>query len=230
MIFSRIPSQLIIEWYFSCFYQKTTFRGRDFNKKITAIQYYKIKTMKKKISLITGLCAAILFSSCKKEETFDNSWQLDNETQFAKITANTAEYTKLNSESKAGFIMYKELVSGTGDTPIFTDQVKVLYTGWFKRDWSMPDTYSDNQGKTVTNKIIFDSTENRNNIPSTFSVNPHAANGIIDGFSTALQHMQVGDKWEIWIPWKLGYGSAQNGIIKAYTTLVFEVELVGIVK
>jgi peptidylprolyl isomerase/FKBP-type peptidyl-prolyl cis-trans isomerase FklB len=55
-------------------------------------------------------------------------------------------------------------------------------------------------------------------------------NGVVDGFSTALQHMQVGDKWEIWIPWKLGYGESGNNSIQGYTTLVFEIELVAIVE
>jgi len=42
--------------------------------------------------------------------------------------------------------------------------------------------------------------------------------------------MQVGDKWEVWIPWKLGYGESGSGTIKGYSTLVFEIELVAIVE
>jgi peptidylprolyl isomerase/FKBP-type peptidyl-prolyl cis-trans isomerase FklB len=55
-------------------------------------------------------------------------------------------------------------------------------------------------------------------------------NELIDGFSTALQHMEVGDKWEVWIPWQLGYGAIGQREIKAYSTLVFEIELVDIVR
>lgn len=183
--------------------------------------------MKKQLSLIFSLCALILFASCDDDnETFDDQWRIDNETQFAAITADP-EYTRINSTSTGGYIMYKEIESGEGETPYFTDKVKVLYTGWFKRDWSAPDSYEDNLGQTIFNKYVFDSTENRNNIPSTRNVNT-----FIDGYSTALQHMNVGDKWEIWIPWNLGYGSSgyNSGTIPAYTTLVFEIELVGIVK
>ncbi|MDD2514907.1 MAG: FKBP-type peptidyl-prolyl cis-trans isomerase [Proteiniphilum sp.] len=174
------------------------------------------------IILLTGLL--LLAVACDKTETFDDRWQLDNEAQFAKIAANT-EYTRLNSQSGNGYIMYKELEEGDGATPYFTDQVKVLYTGWYKNDWSQPDSYTDDKGNLIYNKIIFDSTGNRNDIPSTFSVN-----GVVDGFSTALQHMQVGDKWEVWIPWKLGYGKAGNNSIPGYTTLVFEIELVDIIE
>ena len=173
------------------------------------------------ILLLSGLL--FLAVACDKTETFDDKWQLDNEAQFARVSANT-EYTKLNSQSGKGFIMYKELEQGDGATPYFTDQVKVLYTRWYKNNWSQPDSYNDDKGNLILNKIIFDSTANRNDIPSIFSVN-----GEVDGFSTALQHMQVGDKWEIWIPWKLGYGEAGNNSIPGYTTLVFEIELVDIV-
>lgn len=188
--------------------------------------------MKKRLSLIFSVIAAfVLFSSCDdKENTLDEQWKINNETQFAKITANT-EYKRINATSTSGYIMYKELQSGDGETPYFSDRVSILYTGWYKNDWLQEkDSYTDNQGNTIINKIIFDSTENRNDIPSTFSVNPAASNGIIEGLSTALQHMQVGDKWEVWIPWMLGYGSRQQSNIPPYTTLVFEVELVSILK
>ncbi|MDR0422251.1 MAG: FKBP-type peptidyl-prolyl cis-trans isomerase [Proteiniphilum sp.] len=186
--------------------------------------------MKIQSTLIITLCAAVLFVSCDREETNDDQWRTANEAQFAKITTDPA-YTRINSASTAGHIMYKKIKTGEGETPYFTDRVKVLYTGWFKYDWSQTaDSYKDERGETVTNKYIFDSTESRNNIPSIFSVNPSASSGIIDGISTALQHMKVGDKWEIWIPWRLGYGASSQGAIKAYTTLVFEIELVGIVR
>jgi peptidylprolyl isomerase/FKBP-type peptidyl-prolyl cis-trans isomerase FklB len=176
------------------------------------------------LSIFLMISAVILFSSCDETETFDDKWKQENETQFAAIAANAA-YTKLNSQSGNGFVMYKEIESGEGATPYFTDQVKVLYTGWFKREWSKPDTYTDDKGNSIFNKIIFDSTSNRNDIPSVFAVN-----GVVDGFSTALQNMKVGDKWEVWIPWKLGYGESGSGSIQAYTTLVFEIELVAIVE
>jgi len=96
----------------------------------------------------------------------------------------------------------------------------VLYTGWYKNIWSKPDTYVDEKGNIISNKVIFDST----NIALTIPVS-----GVVDGFSTALQHMQEGDKWEVWIPWWLGYGESGSGSIKGYTTLVFEIELVKVV-
>ncbi len=189
-----------------------------------------------KYNLITlfSLLALLALVSCNKTETFDDRWKIENEEQFAKIAAN-AEYTKLETESGQGFIMYKVLQTGEGDTPMFTDRVRVLYTGWYKNIWTKPDTYTDSNNNFITNKIIFDSTADRNDIPSILNVSSNVGGtggGIIEGYSTALQHMKEGDKWEIWIPWNLAYGSVglAQGNIRGYTTLVFEVELVEVLR
>ncbi len=180
--------------------------------------------MKKQLLLVISLFSVLLFSACDETETVDDRWKIENEAQFTAI-ANNPEYTKLNSQSGNGFVMYKVLETGTGErSPYFTEQVKVLYTGWYKNIWDNPDTYSDENGNFITNKIVFDTTS-KNNIARTFNVN-----GVVDGFSTALQNMKEGDKWEVWIPWKLGYGTNSSGTIKGYSTLVFEIELVKIVE
>lgn len=188
--------------------------------------------MKLKLSIFLSLFAFILFSSCDKEETFDDRWKLDNEAQFAKI-ASSSDYNKLDSYSGNGYIMYKVIESGSGTNyPYFTDRVKVRYTGWYKQIWENPDTYNDDKGNVITNKVIFDTTS-KSGMARTFFVNPLASNsttfGVIAGFSTALQHMKVGDIWEVWIPWKLGYSETGSSAIPGYTTLVFEIELVEIV-
>ena len=51
---------------------------------------------------------------------------------------------------------------------------------------------------------------------------------VIDGWQLALQQMHVGDKWIIYIPYELGYGSKACAGIPAFSTLIFEVELLGI--
>ena len=43
-----------------------------------------------------------------------------------------------------------------------------------------------------------------------------------------LQHMVEGDKYEVWIPQQLAYGASDNGDIPAYSTLIFEIELVSV--
>ena len=51
---------------------------------------------------------------------------------------------------------------------------------------------------------------------------------VISGWTVALQHMVEGDKYEIWIPQQLAYGASDNGDIPAYSTLIFEIELVSV--
>ncbi len=185
--------------------------------------------MKLKLFTILSLIGILAIVSCNKTETFDDRWKNENEAQFAKIVADP-EYTKLESQSGEGYIMYKVLESGEGLTPCFTDRVKVLYTGWYKNIWTKPDTYTDENGNVITNKIIFESTANMNDIPIDFDVSPLSQYGVVDGYSTALQHMKEGDKWEIWIPWNLGYGAIGRNNIRGYTTLAFEIELLEVLR
>ncbi len=180
--------------------------------------------MKIKLLLLLTL-AALIFASCSKDDETDTLWKENSEAAFAKVAA-SAEYKTIQSQSKNGSIAYKVLKSGNGATPLYTDGVKVRYTAWFKTvDWNEGDTFINEDGRNIKNKFIFDSTANRNDVPSTFAVS-----GVVDGYSTALQHMKVGDKWEVWMPWKLGYGINGKNPIPGYTTLVFEIELVEVLK
>lgn len=68
----------------------------------------------------------------------------------------------------------------------------------------------------------FDSSYDRKE-PTTFR-----ANQVIKGWTEALTMMPVGSKWELYIPQDLAYGAREAGQIKPFSTLIFEVELVGI--
>ena len=51
---------------------------------------------------------------------------------------------------------------------------------------------------------------------------------LIEGWIIAMQQMCVGDKWEIYIPSEMGYGKFSQPGIPAGSTLIFEIELIGI--
>lgn len=76
-------------------------------------------------------------------------------------------------------------------------------------------------GKLINGKE-FDSTIKRN-CPEAFRLRD-----VIDGWQIALQNMNLGDRWIIYIPYDLGYGNKSNGDIPAFSTLVFDVELRGV--
>ena len=65
--------------------------------------------------------------------------------------------------------------------------------------------------------------------PQTIQPVKFAVNGVVDGFATALMHMSIGDRWEVYIPYQLGYGTQvqSSGSIPAYSTLIFDVGLAG---
>jgi FKBP-type peptidyl-prolyl cis-trans isomerase len=107
-------------------------------------------------------------------------------------------------ESGVQYIVEKE---GTGPMPKATDTVKVHYRG------------------TLIDGTEFDSSHKRNE-PAVFPVN-----GVIRGWTEALQKMKVGSKWKVFIPSDLAYGDqGQPPVIPPASVLVFEIELLGIEK
>ena len=102
-------------------------------------------------------------------------------------------------------LQYKVITSGSGPTPKATDTVTTHYRG------------------TLIDGREFDSSHSRGQ-PASFPVK-----GVIKGWTEALQMMKVGDKWELYVPADLAYGTQQRGaLIEPNSTLVFEIELLGI--
>ena len=99
-------------------------------------------------------------------------------------------------------LQYEVLAEGDGATPGPTSMVTTHYHG------------------TLIDGTVFDSSVQRNQ-PASFPVN-----GVIAGWTEALQLMQVGDKWRLVLPPDLAYGDrGAGGVIRPGATLVFEVEL-----
>jgi FKBP-type peptidyl-prolyl cis-trans isomerase FklB len=123
---------------------------------------------------------------------------------------NKTEGTKFLEENKkkegvkttASGLQYKVLKEGNGAQPKATDTVTVNYRG------------------TLINGTEFDSSYKRGQ-PATFPVN-----GVIKGWTEALQLMKVGSKYQLFIPSNLAYGErAVSPDLAANSTLIFEVEL-----
>ncbi len=117
-----------------------------------------------------------------------------------------AEYAKKEGVKKTeSGIMYKVLNPGKGKTPKKNAKVKVHYQG------------------SLADGTVFDSSIKRGQ-PAEFTLN-----GVIPGWSEALQLMQTGAKWEVVIPSALAYGSKGAGNrIPPNSPLVFEIELLAI--
>ena len=72
---------------------------------------------------------------------------------------------------------------------------------------------------------VFDASSKHGSKPSEFRPNQ-----VIKGWTEALTMMPVGSKWQLYVPYELGYGEQEAGTIKPFSTLIFDVELVGIDK
>ena len=102
-------------------------------------------------------------------------------------------------------LQYKVVTAGTGKSPGSSDSVTVHYRG------------------TLIDGTVFDSSIKRGQ-PATFPVN-----GVIKGWTEALQLMKEGAKWQLFIPSDLAYGERGAGAnIGPHATLIFDVELIKI--
>jgi FKBP-type peptidyl-prolyl cis-trans isomerase FklB len=120
------------------------------------------------------------------------------------LAANKVKEGVVTTESG---LQYKVIEEGSGPKPSPTDNVTVHYKG------------------TLINGEEFDSSYKRNQ-PATFPVN-----GVIKGWTEALQLMSKGSKWELYIPSEIAYGAqGAGGAIGPNEVLIFEVELLEINK
>lgn len=133
----------------------------------------------------------------------------DNKAAGEKFLAENK--TKEGVVTTESGLQYKIITKGTGAIPADTSKVKVNYKGTLIDGTEFDSSYKrkDKDGKSQ---------------PATFR-----ANQVIKGWTEALTMMPVGSKWELYIPYDLAYGSRETGVqIKPFSTLIFEVELVGI--
>lgn len=155
----------------------------------------------------------------KPEITYQEAQELIDE-YFRKLQEQSSE--KTISEGKAFLesngkrpevitlksgLQYEIINKGNGNQPKASDKVRVHYHG------------------TLIDGTVFDSSVRRGE-PATFGVTQ-----VISGWVEALQLMPVGSKWKLYIPSNLAYGAQGAGQhIGPHTTLIFEVELLDIVK
>lgn len=206
------------------------------------------------------LCAAFvvlhasLFIACSETEEeaseFDN-WQERNEAYFKQKYENcqresmngqsTFILTKWSLDESVAtkaedHIVVEVLNKGTGSgCPIFTDSVRVHFSGHLIPTASYANGLQIGASYTGT---FYPQTAR----PRTFAISSYYTP---DGIATALQHMHIGDKWRIYVPYQLGWNTTAHSvsssstsssasyewvsssvIIPAYSTLIYDIELV----
>ena len=153
------------------------------------------------MSFVTARQAVQAAQQAEQDKLLYKDYIAENEAFLAK------------NKEKAGVsvtpsgLQYEVITMGTGPKPTQDNTVKVHYTG------------------TLIDGTEFDSSIRRNE-PAQFPVS-----GVIAGWTEALQLMPVGSKFKLYIPQNLAYGANQaSELIKPFSTLVFEVELLEIVQ
>lgn len=130
------------------------------------------------------------------------------ERKTKKVQAESEAFLAANKNKEdvvttASGLQYQVITKGTGKKPAASDNVTVHYTG------------------RLVDGTMFDSSVERGE-PATFGVSE-----VIGGWTEALQLMQEGDKWMLFIPYNLAYGErGAGGQIPPYAALIFEVELI----
>jgi FKBP-type peptidyl-prolyl cis-trans isomerase FklB len=181
--------------------------------------------MNKKICFLPALLLMLLsFASCSQtsEVTQYDNWQPRNQAVLdslqkvvdSKSNPNLFVITPMSNQKLK---IYAEKVDGyvaTGERPLDTDTVQVYYRGklingeLFDQDFSgtNPDPNFD--------------------IPAKYPVYSEvAAYHIITGWTEVLRLMKKGERWVVYIPYQLAYGTAGSGAILGYSTLIFDMNL-----
>lgn len=126
-------------------------------------------------------------------------WQQQNADYLRQLAADPAV------QPLGAGVYYRVLASGEGDT--YPQQFSVVTCHY--------------RGSLISGRVFDDSFER--GCPEAFR-----CRDLIPGFTLALLHMRVGDHWQVIIPYDQGYGTRASGPIPAYSTLIFEIQLLSI--
>ncbi|MBO4589760.1 MAG: FKBP-type peptidyl-prolyl cis-trans isomerase [Bacteroidaceae bacterium] len=187
-------------------------------------------------SVLLLTTAAFMLAACEETKDTDEyaDWQARNEAfidSIARVANANADgrWTKflsfkLNDKDIDGkattwendrYVYCHIESNGSGtQSPLFTDSVLVNYRGRLIPTTEHPYGY------------VFDQSYQGEINPATNVPGKFCTGGVVEGFSTALMHMHDGDIWHIYIPYDLGYGTTKKSDIPAYSTLIFELNLV----
>jgi len=162
-------------------------------------------------------------TSCSEEDPEEEyaDWQVRNDEVIASWASNSSlrkilSFTKnetLTNLKASDYIYVEVLESGIGtESPLYTDTTRVAYRARLIPSLSYPE-----------GRIIDQSYYDEFDWSTIGTID--GANWLV-GFSTALQNMHIGDRWRVYVPYDLAYGSSETSDRPAYSNLIFDVALV----
>lgn len=199
--------------------------------------------MSKKIYLFSLVLLTLAFTACSETEEvgkYDN-WQARNEAfidSIANIHADLATRGNLDSihmiaYPKVPIYFKKKTPVGDGviqnTIPCSTDEVIVYYKGSYI-NWGNAGGYVDKEDNFIGE--VFDGSFTGANPSIDFSKTAEfTVNGLVTGLSEVLQRRKVGERLEVYVPWKYGYGANDytspysSTTIPGHSTLVFDIQI-----
>lgn len=174
------------------------------------------KTLRAILLCLTCILSLGILTACDQRapEQPKKEYQIKNEKYIEELRENP-EYQALSFEL-SNFSIYYKVLKGLpeGQEPVRPIQNSRVQFGY---------TLSLISGEKPENDQVMASWIYRQEGQS-------YPESVVRGMQLALQHMSVGERWQVVIPWQLGYGAYVNGAIPAYSTLIFEVELLNILE
>lgn len=186
-----------------------------------------------KLALCCTAVVVALASCSESDNTVEEypDWQATNTaywnnlyaTAQQKIAAGDSSWKIITSyslqdsvaTSSTDHIVVNVVTEGTGSgCPLYNDSVRIRDVGRLLPSTSYSEGY------------VFDTTNPDEVAEESQGVRDAAVSSFINGFSTALQYMHIGDTWDVYIPWTLAYGEEGSSAIPGYSVLRFRISLV----
>ena len=175
------------------------------------------------VILFTIHCSLITVSCSEDDSSEDEfaNWEERNSamtdqwaanSSLRKIRVFTQDDTSAGKNSDYIYVQVLEAGEGT-DSPLYTDTVRMAYRGRL-----IPT-------KNYANGYVFDETYLGDFSWHTAGMATMASSTLVTGFTTALMNMHKGDHWLVYIPYQLGYNTASQGSVTAYSNLIFDIAL-----
>jgi FKBP-type peptidyl-prolyl cis-trans isomerase FkpA len=139
----------------------------------------------------------VVFSSCKKSDSFDPVKQAATDDAAIQVYLQSNNITGTTKDASG--LYYKVTTPGTGDYPTVASLITVNYTG------------------KLLNGTVFDSG----------TISNSALTGFIEGWKIGIPHINPGGRILLIVPSALGYGNKDNGGIPKNSVLIFTVDLTG---
>lgn len=191
-----------------------------------------------RFALVLMLLVGLTQTACNETEPVVVTESQRKNDAFVEVVSKQADYTKLLFLNEEYPIYYRVLKSASTENkdkkPLQNSKVSAFVKGVIP-NIQLLNVEEIKALKSVSEVIaqgqVFQQLQDSPSPLWVYNRDTSSSEGSsIKGVQIALQNMAVGDKWEVVVPWQLGYGQSYYSVIPGYSTLVFEIELVEILQ